>query len=86
MQSDRMSGERRPRTSLIGPATSWPRASPSKQDVRLSCVIEAVVFSSSASFGNAGKYISSESGPKADKLPRMNIAFIRAEGDKGRGD
>ncbi|MNF15001.1 hypothetical protein D3C80_2174230 [compost metagenome] len=33
--------------------------------------------------GNAGKYISSESGPKADRLPRIKAVFKRAERDKG---
>jgi hypothetical protein len=48
-------GRRRPRTSDSGPATSWPRASPMRQVVRLSCAIEGVLRRSAARAGSAGR-------------------------------
>ncbi|MNJ66146.1 hypothetical protein D3C77_621980 [compost metagenome] len=70
-----MSGLRLPKTSLSGPAINCPSASPSRHAVRVNCAIDAVVFKSSASLGNAGRYISSERGPNADNEPKI-IAFL----------
>jgi hypothetical protein len=48
-------GRRRPSTSDSGPATSWPRARPSRHEVSESCVTEGVVARSAVSVGSAGR-------------------------------
>ena len=40
---DRTSGPLRPYLSLAGPISSWPEASPTMLDVRLSCTHDVVV-------------------------------------------
>ncbi len=73
------SGPRLPRTSLSGPASSCPSDSPSRQEVRLSCAIEVLVCRSPSSMGSAGRYISSDNGPKADKMPSTKAIQMRLD-------
>lgn len=66
-----MSGALLPRISLSGPATSCPRARPSRNAVRLNWANDAGDPKLSESLGSAGKYISTDSGPKAERDPRI---------------
>ena len=61
------SGSRRPRWSETGPPTSWPRAMPTKNVVKVSCTCVAVADRSAATRGNAGTYMSVASGAIAVK-------------------
>jgi len=63
-------GRRRPKASLIGPATTWPMASPIKHAVRVSWISDSLAARSRPIAGRAGRYISIESGPKAVSPPR----------------
>src|SRR5947209_20500558 len=58
------SGRRRPKRSDIGPATSCPSASPSRQAVMVSCAVDVADRSSLVSAGRTGRYRSIEIGPK----------------------
>ena len=60
-------GIRRPRWSDTGPPTSWPRAMPTKNVVKVSCTWVAVADSSAATAGNAGTYMSVANGAIAVK-------------------
>lgn len=59
------SGVRRPIPSDSGPTNSWPSAMPIRNAVIDSWTPVAVVPSSSAIVGNAGRYMSIESGATA---------------------
>src|SRR6185312_1895178 len=75
-------GRRRPYASLSGPATIWPRASPTKQAVSVSWISDAEPWRSAANAGRAGRYMSIESGAKADSDPRMRISRAVARRDR----
>lgn len=66
-----ISGAFLPRISLSGPATSCPSARPSKNAVKLNWANDAGDPKLSESLGSAGKYMSTESGPNADRDPRI---------------
>ncbi len=69
------SGLRLPTASEIGPTTSWPRASPMMNVVSDSWICGAVVPSSRAIEGNAGRYMSTESGPRVQRAPSKPTSF-----------
>ena len=60
-----ISGRRRPQRSLSGPQTSCPAASPIRHVVSESCTCASGTPRSAARAGNAGRYMSSDSGPIA---------------------
>src|SRR5512132_3476216 len=64
---------RRPRRSLSGPNSSCPSASPATQAVSVSWTADALVGSARAISGNAGRYMSIDSGPIALTDPRTTI-------------
>src|SRR3989442_14079654 len=64
----------------MDPTASWPTASPTRQAVRVSWTWAAPVWRSRASAGSPGRYMSSESGPKALRDPRMNTSRVRPAG------
>ena len=73
-----ISGVRRPRTSLSGPAITCPTATPMRHAVRVSCTWPVRCSSSSpAMAGSAGRYMSIERGPIADSAPRMSSSPLR---------
>ena len=63
------SGFFRPSPSLSGPATSWPTASPARQPESVSCTSVWVACRFAAMVGVDGRYMSIESGPKAESAP-----------------
>ncbi len=67
------SGPRRPRESLSGPASSWPPASPSMQPVSVNWPVDAESPRSRVNDGSPGRYMSIESGPNADRAPRISV-------------
>jgi hypothetical protein len=71
------SGSRRPKASESGPTTSWPRASPSRVPVRVSCTVGDVVASSSVIVGSDGRYMSMVSGPSAISAPSTSTSRRR---------
>ncbi len=66
------SGRRRPHLSLMGPTTSWPRAMPARQAVRVSWTVAAGACSAPVTSGRAGRYMSMESGGRAVRPPRTS--------------
>src|SRR3954452_18422934 len=65
---------RRPRRSLSGPNSSWPSASPATQAVSVSWTADALVFIARAISGNAGRYMSIDSGPIALTDPSTTMS------------
>ena len=65
------SGARRPRASLRGPISSWPSPRPTSAQVSVSWTADALAPNVSRSCGNAGRYMSNESGPRAAIAPRI---------------
>jgi hypothetical protein len=61
-----------PRTSLTGPATTWPTEMPMRQAVRVSWTWEGVLSISPLIAGSAGRYMSMARGPIADRAPRIS--------------
>src|SRR5690349_5488517 len=54
---------------------SWPAAMPSMHAVSVSCPVEADAPKSRVSAGSPGRYMSIDSGPNADRPPRITINF-----------
>ncbi|GAA3335050.1 hypothetical protein GCM10020358_01740 [Amorphoplanes nipponensis] len=69
-----ISGRRRPHRSLSGPQTSCPTASPIRHVVSDSCTCASDTPRSPARAGNAGRYMSSDSGPIAVTSPSMTTS------------
>src|SRR4051812_27964600 len=65
---------RRPSRSLSGPKKSCPSASPATQAVSVSWTADALVFSARAISGNAGRYMSIDSGPIALTDPSTTMS------------
>ena len=65
MLSAAINGSRRPKRSLSGPISNWPSARPATHAVNVSCTCEALASSPRAISGNAGRYMSIDSGPIA---------------------
>ena len=77
-------GTRRPKRSLSGPITNWPRARPVTHAVNVSCTTESLASNSRASSGNAGRYMSIDSGPIAITDPRTITSPTVDELKRGR--
>ena len=77
------SGPRRPRASLIGPASTCPSASPTIDVVSVSCAAEADAGRSRAISGSAGRYRSIESGPNAVSAPSSTYVPLVPEARAG---
>lgn len=69
-------GIRRPILSDKGPIKICPIARPIKQVVIVNWAKEAVVWSCFCISGSDEAYISSDKGPKADRVPRIKIIHI----------
>ena len=67
---------RRPSRSLSGPNSSCPSASPATQAVSVSWTADALVSSARAISGNAGRYMSIDSGPIALTDPRTTMSRV----------
>src|SRR3954469_11957317 len=65
---------RRPSRSLSGPNSNWPSASPATQAVSVSWTADALVSSARAISGNAGRYMSIDSGPIALTDPSTTMS------------
>ena len=78
------SGARRPRASLMGPISSWPSPRPTSAQVSVSWTADALAPNVSRSCGNAGRYMSNESGPRAAIAPRITTrrAPVRTVGTR----
>src|SRR5215212_7324919 len=68
------SGRLRPKRSAIGPYSAWPNARPMKKIDSVNCAAAVSVRNSCASVGRLGKYISIDSGPNADRHPRIIVS------------
>ena len=77
-------GSRRPKRSLSGPISSWPSARPVTHAVNVSCTTESLVSNPRASSGNAGRYMSIDSGPIAITAPRTITSPTGDELKRGR--
>ena len=64
----------RPSRSLSGPNTSCPSASPATHAVSVSWTDDALVSSARVISGNAGRYMSIDSGPIALTEPRTTMS------------
>ena len=71
------SGLRRPNESDSGPTNSWPSARPTMNVVNDSWTCDALAPSSPAMPGNAGRYMSTDSGPSAHSAPSSPTSLIR---------
>ncbi len=82
-----ISGVRRPSRSLSGPISNWPSASPATHAVSVSWTGDALVSQRSRAIsGNAGRYMSIDSGPIALTEPEDDHEAHRgavAHGDCG---
>src|SRR5215207_1887363 len=67
---------------------SWPRARPVTHAVNVSCTTEALASNSCASSGNAGRYMSIDSGPIAitDPSTRTSPRVDEVRRGRRRGD
>lgn len=65
----------RPYLSNRGPYNIWPNEIPIKKLESESEILATVVCRSAAIEGNAGKYISIEKGPIADKRPSIIMSL-----------
>jgi len=63
------SGRLRPQPSLSGPASNCPNASPARQPDIVSCTSDWPACRLAAITGVAGRYMSIESGAKAESAP-----------------
>src|SRR3954454_13750421 len=72
-----ISGPRRLSRSLNGPTTSWPSARPATHAVSVSCTCAALACKRAAISGNAGRYMSIDSGPIAFTAPSTTTSRTR---------
>src|ERR1700716_2816343 len=86
MTSPTSRGRRRPYVSDSGPAINWPSANPIRQVVSVSCTADGPARRPAEMAGNAGRYMSMDSGANADSEPRMTTSRTRPAAGLGTSE